>query len=76
MNEIESVLRKVVKEELAALNEREFMNAKEAAEFLRITQPTLRRAVRFGEIKATVIGGVTRFRKSDLLAAGYQKYSH
>jgi excisionase family DNA binding protein len=68
-------IRKVVREEITAVENERLLSGKEAAKFIGISFNTLKIWVESSRIPFYTIGEMKRYRKADLLKAAEFKYS-
>lgn len=65
--QIETIFRRVVRDELATLLRDELIDTHEAAKLLGMTETALRKAVERGQVTCIRIGRRLRFRRGELL---------
>ena len=70
----ENRLRQILREELRALIDDEYLSGSDACRVLKMNIKTLHEAVKRGEVRARVINGKTRYLRSELFRAGHEKY--
>ena len=72
--EIKQIVKEAVREEFEANQGEQFLNAKEACEYLGISFPTFQKYVKEGKIPGHVFGTITRYKVSELLECSHKKF--